>query len=77
MIPFREVTAGLKKFMQGKKGLATETTRIKDLSNLIKKMPQYQKDLNKYSTHLHLAEKCMQRFQSGVKQLCEAEQVNT
>ncbi|OUC43028.1 Sec1 family protein [Trichinella nativa] len=67
----QEVTKGLKKFMEGKRGVATDMKSIKDLSNLIKKMPQYQKELNKYSTHLHLAEKCMQRYQAAMG--CDAE----
>lgn len=71
----REVPKVLKKFCEGKKGMGTDAKSIKDLSNLIKKMPQYQKELNKYSTHLHLAEKLMQRYQAGVDKLCKVEQV--
>uniref|UniRef100_A0A915L7H4 Syntaxin-binding protein 1 n=1 Tax=Romanomermis culicivorax TaxID=13658 RepID=A0A915L7H4_ROMCU len=70
----QEVTKSVKKFCEGKKGLASDTRSIKDLSNLIKRMPQYQKELNRYSTHLHLAEKCMQRYQSGIDKLCKVEQ---
>ncbi|XP_041133366.1 syntaxin-binding protein 3-like [Polyodon spathula] len=44
------------------------------LSQLMKKMPSFRKQISKQTVHLNLAEECMNHFQANVEKLCKVEQ---
>jgi len=70
------VAEKLKEFADNKRVRTGAKPSLRDLSVLMKKAPQYQKELSRYSAHFSIAEKCMTLFNKHVKRLCHVEQVS-
>ncbi|OWA54787.1 Syntaxin-binding protein 1 [Hypsibius exemplaris] len=72
----RNIADIVKKFQADHKDKkSTDKMNIKDLSMMIKQMPQHQKEVNKYSTHINLSEDCMKQYENRrIEKLCRAEQ---
>ncbi|XP_036376945.1 syntaxin-binding protein 3 [Megalops cyprinoides] len=64
----------LVKEISANKKHADEKITISGLSQLMKKMPSFRKQLAEKTVHLNLTEDCMNRFQQDVEKLCKAEQ---
>jgi len=63
-----------KKLHQEKLMCKSGTPNIRYLTEMIKKMPQQQKELANYSVHLALAEENMKKYVGYVDKLCKVEQ---
>merc|ERR1711936_669779 len=71
----QNVTKKLRKFNADKKiDSGNDKSSLRDLKQQIKKVPQYQAELAKFSTHLHLGEECMKNYQGYIDKLCKVEQ---
>ena len=71
----RKVAGRFKEFANSHKEADGEQPTLKDLSQMLKRMPEYKKEISAYSLHLSLADDCMKKFNSDrMKRMCEAEQ---
>ncbi|XP_065512127.1 syntaxin-binding protein 3 [Caloenas nicobarica] len=64
----------LLKEVASKKKATEGKLSISALSQLMKKMPRYRKELSRQVVYLNLAEDCMSKFKSNIERLCKTEQ---
>uniref|UniRef100_A0A8C9TN92 Syntaxin binding protein 3 n=1 Tax=Scleropages formosus TaxID=113540 RepID=A0A8C9TN92_SCLFO len=64
----------VKEISANKKQQDGKNVTISGLSQLMRKMPSFRKQLEQKTVHLSLTEDCMNQFQSHVEKLCKAEQ---
>uniref|UniRef100_A0A669PIJ2 Syntaxin binding protein 3 n=1 Tax=Phasianus colchicus TaxID=9054 RepID=A0A669PIJ2_PHACC len=51
-----------------------EYLTLSSLAHLMKKMPQYRKEITRQVVHLNIAEDCMSKFKANTERLCKTEQ---
>ncbi|XP_065598990.1 syntaxin-binding protein 3 [Cyrtonyx montezumae] len=68
-----EIPKLLKEVSLKKKATEGKLT-LSSLTHLMKKMPQYRKEISRQAVHLNLAEDCMSKFKANIERLCKAEQ---
>jgi len=71
----QNVPKKLKKFIAEKKITSDgNKSSLRDLNQMLKKMPQYKKELAQFISHLHLTENCWKNYNGSVETLCKVEQ---
>ncbi|XP_003769774.1 syntaxin-binding protein 3 [Sarcophilus harrisii] len=64
----------LMKEISSTKKAAEGKTSLSALTQLMKKMPHFRKQITKQVVHLNLAEDCMSKFKPNIEKLCKTEQ---
>ncbi|XP_042729956.1 syntaxin-binding protein 3 isoform X1 [Lagopus leucura] len=69
-----EEISQLLKEVSSKKKAAEGKLTLSSLAHLMKKMPQYRKEITRQVVHLNIAEDCMSKFKANIERLCKTEQ---
>ncbi|NWI19295.1 STXB3 protein, partial [Crypturellus soui] len=64
----------LMKEVSAKKKETEGKVTIASLTKLMKRMPEFQKQISRQVVHLNIAEDCMRKFKANVESLCKTEQ---